>query len=50
MSDGEIESWIKAVRAAYAAGTLSAWKIARIEEIPGWSWTDEAFESTTTQK
>jgi hypothetical protein len=44
MTDKKIESWIRIHRAAYAAGTLSAWKIARIEEIPGWSWTDGASE------
>ncbi|MGB8478188.1 MAG: hypothetical protein WCE63_05020 [Acidobacteriaceae bacterium] len=44
LTDEQIKSWIKIHRAAYAAGTLPAYKIARIERIPGWTWTDEAPE------
>lgn len=38
MSDRTIKTWIKVHRAMYAAGTLSTYKIARLEEIPGWIW------------
>jgi hypothetical protein len=39
MTDERCESWIVEARTLYAAGKLPSWQIARIEQIPGWTWT-----------
>ena len=40
--DQRIIEW----RRAYAAGTLAAWQIKRIEKIPGWSWDPKPKRAT----
>jgi hypothetical protein len=39
MSDKQCEDWMTETRTLYSAGKLPAWQIARIEQIPGWTWT-----------
>jgi hypothetical protein len=39
MTDERCESWIAEARTLYGEGKLPSWKIARIEQIPGWTWT-----------
>jgi hypothetical protein len=39
MIDQRCESWIVEARTLYAEGKLPSWQIARIEQIPGWTWT-----------
>lgn len=38
MTDAQIESWIKRIRAQFRAGNLPAYKIPIIEEILGPNW------------
>lgn len=44
-SDEEIVQWIAEKRKLYAAGELPNHQIRRIDQIPGWSWTEEAFHA-----
>jgi hypothetical protein len=37
-NDTDIEGWIADQREAYQLGLLPAWKIKRLEQIPGWNW------------
>jgi hypothetical protein len=34
----DVEAFIAHQRKRYAEGTLPAWKVKRLEAIPGWSW------------
>jgi hypothetical protein len=38
MSDFSIKSFIEDARREHAAGTLSQWKVNRLDKIPGFSW------------
>lgn len=37
-TDTELKAWADEQRRLYHAGTLSKWKIARLERVPGWTW------------
>lgn len=41
--DEKIVAWIAKARKQYAAGDLQPYQIRRLEKVPGWSWTEEAF-------
>ncbi len=37
----KMEEFIAKQRRLYAEGSRSKWKIKRLEQIPGWTWTEE---------
>jgi hypothetical protein len=39
MTDEQCVAWIAEHQRLYAEGKLAAWKIKRLEAIPGWTWT-----------
>jgi hypothetical protein len=38
MTDEQCVAWIAENQKLYAEGKLAAWKIKRLEAIPGWTW------------